>query len=385
LKKHIKTSLIVLLGASALFLVWRLYDGDAFFRDFTDAEVYAPARLDYTRAAAVPAKCAVMRDGVRTGAQYDALAEAVYNAFKPYLSEAFGKADGGLFFVSEGNQLQDGLSDDGVYFEFSGPLPLGLVAAWLSAACPPELAGLEIIGLGLSGIDTFPDLPELRPCFFAFERVQPAANQDFPDYSAVFHPLQLLMEEPGRNRITVSSPPAISSDISYYSPFLENLFPADTSFYTRGESRVYVDGENGCEISSDGTILFYAPSARHDGRPVNTAEDVLRAWEALALLRPAMGDAVFEVHRARADGDSTIVEFLAAVEGVPLLWEPAVVEMSFGAVRRVSLKLCRVTLEGGASVPPMPLRQTAALLPPGDARMELRYGSGGVVEWVIKE
>jgi hypothetical protein len=373
MKKTIKTALLIILGTSALFLAWRIYDGIV-FRNRPEAEVYAPARSDFVSAS--PAKCAVTRDGVRTGAQYDALTETVYEAFKPYLAEAFGKADGGLFFVTEDCEFREELLSDGVYFEFSGTLPLSLIAAWLSS--PPLPYHLEIIGLGLVGAGIDADLPELRPCVFAFES----------DYAEVFHPLQLLFEETGRKTAVISAPPDIGSELSYYAAFLEKLelFPADTPFYTRGNSRVYVDAENGrsCEISSDGAIVFSNQSTAV--LPVRSiAEDVLLAWETLALLHPVMGSAVFEVRQVTQTEHGAAVEFLIKAEGVPLLWEPVVVETSHGTVRHISLLLCRVDLEENLALP-LSAKQAAALLDAnGGNRMGLYYpGAGGVTVWGVR-
>jgi hypothetical protein len=374
MKRNIKTVILTLLGASALFLVWRAYDGSAFIRDRAETEIFAPQRLDYTRTSVSPVKCVIVRDGVRAGSQYDELTEAVYQAFKPYLAEAVSNADGHLFFVYRGYGPQEDL--EGVYFEFGGELPLPLIAAWLSTACPPALMDLEIIGLGLMapGIEVWPVLPEL------------------PELCPGVHPSQLLMEGPARRTITVSKPPDINDYISHYTAFLETLglFPAVTPSYTRGESRVYVDAESGrsCEISSDGTILFSAPAAA--ARPIpaagNIAGDVLTAWETLARLHPVMGDAAFEVHRVAPAEEGTVVEFFITAGGVPLIWEPVVVEIALGAIRHISLKLCRADLTDNI-VPPMPLRQAIALIEPGGSlNLSLRYPEGGgAVSWVVGE
>ena len=400
MKEHLKTALLILLGLSALYLLWRtwVYDNSIFGPDAPEPGIYAPSRPDYAPAAAAPARCAVMRGGERRGAQYGGGTEEVYESFKVLLAEALssaGKAD-----VTDEAAWRAALGRDGVYFEFAGPLPVALLAAWLSAGTALD-GDVEAIGLifggggaalffsGADGVfyraDTraemaqWPELPELRPCAFAFET----------GYASVLAPRQLLIEETApRVTVTASAIPDIGKDSSVYAHFLEKLAfsPASTSSYMDGGTRVYVDVANGqtCEISADGTIRFSSPQTS-DGAGA-LAADVLLAWETVSALEPAVGGAAFEVFRVTRAGGSTVVEMAWMAGGVPVHLEPALVEIESGVLRRIVLKLYRVAAgEGEAAA--LPLKQAIALIPGGgEARLDLRYSieDGGRAVWAVR-
>jgi hypothetical protein len=407
MKEHIKTLILVLLGVSALYLAWRTWVADSavlFDMDRAEPEQVAPARLDVARAAPAPAKCAVMRSGERTGAQYGTETEEVYDAFRLLLAEAFGSA--GEAAVLDSAALQDALFHDSVYFEFSRKIPLPLLAAWLSSESPAdtviEAVGLSftpggevrLIWVGTDGVSTitstgaalrqWPELPELQPCAFVFET----------EYAAGLHPMQLLIEENHpRPNITVSAPPDLPDDLSSLAQFMDKLeLPlTGTPYHLRSGTRVYVNVGSGrsCEISPDGTILFESPVPSVQRYASTLADDVFRAWEAVSLLEPVMGGARLEVGLVTQTDDVTSVEFIMTAGGVPVQWEGAVAEVERGVVRRITLQLYRVSDASGESVP-LPLKQAAALVPAGGAaRLNIRYitGDSGTAQavWAVKQ
>jgi hypothetical protein len=426
MKEHLKTILLVLLGLSAAVLVYRtwIYDHSLFGREGQEPVVFAPERLDYAPASVSPAKCAVMDGGVRSGAQYDAETSVVYNAFKLLLAEAIGT----VVTAGRDEMWRETLRGDGVYFEFTGSLPLSLLAAWLSAdssrlsaAGVPLDDGVKSVGLAFDGgsvrlfwatadgdfwlagteaeFAQWPELPELRPCAFAFESA----------HTGGWEPRQLFMEETRpRPAFTVSAPPDIRQADSVYAPFLEKLelFANSTTFYDRSDGRVYVDVENGhtCAILADGAILFSTPAMTAaeavsiaSGGHHSAAADVLRAWEALSRLEPAIGGGQFEVYRVTQTAVGTAAEFLLTFDGVPVRWESAVVEVRDGSIVRVTLRLCQIEA-GNEDAVPLPLRQATALAPltpayaghGGRASLELRYYASSpdgdwTVMWVVPD
>lgn len=420
MKEHLKTVILILLGLSAAFLVYRawVYDSGLFGMEAQGPSVFAPERLDYAPSSAVPAKCAVISGGERSGTQYDEAARAVYDAFKLLLGDALGAA-ANAELLDHSRMWQDALRRDGVYFEFTGGFPLSLVAAWLSADVShlsgiPLYDGVEAIGLVFDGDSVqvywvylngdfwlaetearfpgWPELPELRPCVFAFES----------EFAGVWAPRQLLMEESRhRTAAALSLPPHIGHGDSVYAPFLEtlNLSPSGATFYDRSDGRVYVNVENGssCAFLTDGSVRFSSPAitpALLPGLDTSVAADVLRAWDVLSRLEPVMGDGRFEAYRVTREGYRTAIEFVVMIGSVPVLWETAVVEVNYGTIEQISLKL-RYIGAGDASGALLPLRQTAALAPPGGAsRLDLRYvpdleasASGGDAHilWVVSE
>ncbi|MCL2004370.1 MAG: hypothetical protein FWG72_10305 [Oscillospiraceae bacterium] len=419
MKEFLKTALLILLGLSAAFLVYRtwVYDNSLFGREMQGPAVFAPERLDYAPASAVPAGCAVMLDGIRTGARYDTETRDVYNAFKILLADAFGSVTSAEPLTG-GRAWQSVLQSDGVYFEFTGSLPISLLTAWLSAdgsRLPvlgiPLDSAVESIGLAFGDgavrlfwscpdgefwlaeteaeFSGWPELPELRPCAFAFES----------DYAAGWAPRQLLIDETRpRPTAVISAPPDIRQSDSAYAPFLETLelFVGSTTHYDRSGGRVYVDIENGrtCEFFADGSVLFSNPAAARSASLSNdssVAADVLRAWEALSRLELVMGGGRFEVSRVTQSPGGTAVEFFVMFGGVPVRWESAVVETAGGELERITLRLCVIEEGEGAGVP-LPLRLAAALGPQnGAARLDLRYlpvsraDAEADVFWVVSE
>jgi hypothetical protein len=421
MKKHLKTTLIILLGISAVFLVFQtwIYDSGLFSPEMQNPLVFAPERFDFAPSSAVPVKCTVMLGGVRSGAQYDEETRETYEAFVFLLAEALTTASVPETVLS-GGVWQDIMRSDGVYFEFAGSFPLSLLAAWvsadisrLSAEGASSDAGIEAIGLvsgeeaqvywictdgyfRLSKTDAvfteWPELPGLRPCSFAFE-------ENFADGVP---PRQLFIaEDSPRVSAVISAPPDATQGDTFYSSFLEKLELSGgaTTFYDRGDERVYLDVESGrtCAFLSDGTILFSASAvpAAHMGRASagspNAAADVLRAWETLSMLEPAMGGGRFEVFRVTQTENSTIAEFLLMFGGIPVRWESAVAEIRNGVIEQVSLKLCQIEA-GAEEIAPMPVRLAAAIIAQsGGARLGLRYVPLGQdrgeahVKWVVQD
>lgn len=434
MKEQIKTAALILLCLSALYLLGRtwvydnkLIEGTRFASNPViaaflgleykpETEVFAPLRLDYSPAAVIPARCTVYRDGERTGAQYDNEARLVYELFKPMLASALDSAEDAR--VCDEDKWKDAVCRDSVYFEFTGRLPIQLLTAWLpaesrdgtdiEAIClsfsdngTASLLWIDADGLFWSAAvraqpDNWPELPELEPCFFAFESDE--------SYASVLPARQLLMDvSTPRETFAVSDPPDIRQDLSVYTPFLEALgvFPLGTPFYPRGDTRVYVDVDGGrsCEISPDGTILYSFNAVVSEGDWGYVPNDVrapagaaLRAWEVLSLLAPAMGDAHFEISRIVQTSSAVMVEFMVTLNGLPLTWQPAVITIEDNAVRKVSLRLCRVT-QGEDMRAPLPLKQAAALLSENDysinSRLDLCYavGDGGtaLLEWAVRQ
>jgi hypothetical protein len=411
MKEHVKTAALILLSLSAAFLVYRTWIADSglFGGEAQGLPVFARERLDYTPSAARPAACAVMRSGERTGTQYDEETGHVYELFKFLLAGAFSTAANAEQVENTWTQREI-LSRDGVYFKFSGHFPLPLIAAWLSAdvpALPAAAGGVEAVGLVFDGssvqvywiyttgdfwlaesdaiFEEWPDMPEMRLCAFAFETA----------YTDVWRLRQLLIEEAlPRASVILSVPPGIRQGDSVYAPFLVNLDLASSgaTFYDRDDGRVYVDVESGrsCIFSDDGAIRFSSPAAVPPAASADAgiAADVLRAWEALSLLEPVTGSARFEVYRVTREGGTTIIEFLLVTGGVPVLWEPAMVEVRNGVIGQISLTL-RFVEAGDSAAAPLPLRQAAALAPHGGtARLDLRYVPGGEaaeIMWVVSE
>ncbi len=399
--ERVKSALIFLLGLSALFLLSRTWVYDMEPEAAEGPALLAPARQDHSQTAVVPGRCAVTAGGVRTGSQYSEASREVYRAFIPFLAETLNSAgEARSLEVTEWREL---LERDGVYFEYTGSYPLTLISAWLSVKNVP--AGGDVTAIGFCffeeetelfwrqtdgsvwsaaagrEIASWPDLPELQPCRFAFETGNPTW-------------LLLIDDNALYENIRVDAPPGIEEDLDAYTPFMEALHmpPLSTNYFLRGDGRVYVDveGDRSCEIRSDGTV-FYTASAAVESAVTRGYADmpgaIYRAWELVSALTPAMGGATFELQKAEQAGSTVTATFMTMYGGIPLLREPAVVVLENGEVRGVTLRLCRVSSDSESSRP-LSLEHTALLHGGGD-RFGLCYQDGGdgtaSAEWAVAE
>ena len=131
-KEPLKTLLILLLTASAVFLAWK---GSLFAAFFPERKAAAsptpePSELSYT-ASALPLAAAVTGPGgLCCGLAYDAEAMAeLFEGFSAVLSEALGSAEApasiGRF------TWQDRLEEESLYLDYGFPLPITALAAWV--------------------------------------------------------------------------------------------------------------------------------------------------------------------------------------------------------------------------------------------------------------
>lgn len=137
----LKTALIVLLAASAIFLGWRtklfseLFKSVPFFGSVADLVKSASGDETgaYAKEAARPLGIVITgKDGQRYGVKYDAEARnAVYDRTSSIVGEALGTA-AAISGISE-DEWREALSDSGVYYEYLIPVRLSVLDIWLDA------------------------------------------------------------------------------------------------------------------------------------------------------------------------------------------------------------------------------------------------------------
>lgn len=128
-----KNILIVLLTLSAALLL----SMTPLIQDSGLAELFRPGSPDgggssggVQAGPVLPARLAVYREGERYGLQYDdGQVEELFTAFGPLLGEALAGAGEPAPITEE--QWRDSLKHNGVYFDFSGGVPLAALARWL--------------------------------------------------------------------------------------------------------------------------------------------------------------------------------------------------------------------------------------------------------------
>jgi len=137
LREPLKTLLILLLTASAVFMAWKGNLYSAFFPTGNSPASPPPETPErsYT-AAALPLAAAVTGPGgLSCGVKYDAEAMAeLFEGFSAVLSEALGSAEApetiGRF------TWLDRLQEESLYLDYGFPLPISALAAWVGVEAP---------------------------------------------------------------------------------------------------------------------------------------------------------------------------------------------------------------------------------------------------------
>jgi len=132
IKEGIKTALIILLTASAVFLAWRGQLFSAFFSDGLPAASIPPDNTELSFSmAAIPAAAAVTGPGgLCCGVKYDRAAiEDLCEEFGVALAETLGSAEEPEF-IGEFT-WQDRLQGENLFLDYGFALPISALAAWV--------------------------------------------------------------------------------------------------------------------------------------------------------------------------------------------------------------------------------------------------------------
>ncbi len=324
-----------------------------------------------------PVSVALRAKGVMLGASADAAGIGAFQRLlQPTLREALGTAGSPVQITRE--QWLKALAGPGAYIEYDLALPLDVLAAWISTDyAGGATAGRLLLSQTGGGVallyedaqngllyrcDTaaaaaWPDwdeLPDAKPCFFAFEQ---------PDqYPTVPSDAFLMADAP-----VLPSAAATTVDATLYTAqFLRALEMEQGAHYTEADgTRVYVDSLRACRFSPDGVIDYQtldeqemAMFAASD----TTAAHVEMARGLLATLSPALGSAEFQLSEVRGQ---TVFTFSLWLHGAPVFdGSSATVEIENGVIVRADILLRQYTLTD-ESIPLLPVRQAAALLPAG--------------------
>jgi hypothetical protein len=393
--ERLKTLLLCLLAPLTVFLAAQAWSGvGAMWEDAPDGGVYETSRHYYTQAA-LPQKIAQMSGGERTAVMWQPeLAAGAMARLSVPLSEALGSAGSPFPLSAEG--YADFLAADGVYLEFSAPVPLQALGAWFSVNCPLEGSARAMLlsrageavtlcyeredGSLYAALTASRELPELslpQDCYFAFE-----ASPALPAQPAAF---TLLPRELPRPAVLAAAAPA-DTRLSARA-FLTLLgFDPNTPFrYTsRDGTQNYVDYKRQCLVSPDGRVYYADPYGEGRGTRGGSAaeaadfvEESRRLAEAFA---PALGGAVWALTEAGPWQGGYRVLFGAQYGGVDVEGEGAAHALFIyrnGLLEQahILLRSYSPTEESEAF---MPLRQSlaAAGQAPG-FRLWLAYDDGG--------
>ncbi len=348
-KEPLKTLLILLLTASAVFLAWKGSLFSAFFPEREPVPTPTPEAAEETYgAAALPMAAAVTGpSGLCCGVKYDgeALAE-LYERFSAILAETLGSAE--QTQVISRVVWQDRLQEENLFLDYGFPLPISALAAWVGVEA--DWAGTEsgsafLLDHGGSGtvrlsfcggdgryfqcvtaaswytLRTL--LEEYRPngAVFAFE---------IPSLRSCDPFLLVLETLPPLYRALVSHETAGASE-ACAELFGVNL--GGQSRYTEADGTLVYPGDAGVlRLWADGSISFTAgETSRLTAR--GSAEQIEKARQLLTSLHEAFaGEEALALSDAEADeaGDLTL-SFSYVLDGVRL-------DISAGSAARVVWK-----------------------------------------------
>ena len=152
----LKTGLIVLLTASALFFGWQTKVFNDLFsviplfgnvanlvRGASGAGSAEPGRASFLEAARPLVIVITDEQGERYGVKYDTgERNAVYNRTSSILGDALGSASSSIEITE--SEWRDALSCRGVYFEYLLPLKLSILDGWLGAPLPDAMGDVSV-------------------------------------------------------------------------------------------------------------------------------------------------------------------------------------------------------------------------------------------------
>ncbi len=276
-KERIKTGLIVLLSASAVFMLVRIavyYDIVIMPSFGAAAEESVSADGDgrgYAQCARPLVAAVTALNGQRYGVRYDETAvEELYERYSAALAEALGSA--GTPEQVDYDEWEQALSAPGVYFDFLYAQPLGVLASWLGVQAQSEVSEHTAARICLSVSDDEVWLYYIRAKDGLAYKCSTLStlstlSADFP-----YNGAQFVLETEGNDgvdpytlivggsielaAVNVSNPFRLGIDTAaIMENFGLNSFIARP--YTEADgTEVYVDGDATLRLSPDGTVTF---------------------------------------------------------------------------------------------------------------------------------
>lgn len=304
-----------------------------------------------------------------------------------YLSEALGSANR-LQEIPEAAFL-DALWDEGLYFDFTVPLPMELFSGLLSVTAPQEPAAVRRMLLSPVGEEAVLLAQDGAGQSFRFETAVDSADlldflasqsgnrADFvgllgPEYSHL-SPYTLLLDTPAPRTLSITNSLTGSEDTVFkraeFNPHTENRFTetSGTVIVREVSSALYLrpDGTlsyQGGERPMPGSIYYVA--AAESGAPTLSEAAVAAQRLASALLADFSGDAELCLSGARREDSGFELSFDLIAGGIPIRYSDgshaASVTVEAQRITAFTVKVRRYTLnEDGALLLSFP--QAAAI------------------------
>ena len=326
-----KDAAIVVLGLSALYLLTMtpLVQDSGLLAQCSSGVREERADVTLT-AAAYPSRLAVNTGQGRYGVQYDQVeVDRLFAQAGPLLGEALSSAE--QFQEIDQQYWQDDLQQVGLYFDFSGQIPLSALGGWLQPEGQCDLPGAARRIALVQGEDNrvclsyqetsgrfFRCLTQLSASLhlepvvegvqengarFAFESEQLAQLLD---------PYTLLTEHTGGGVYRAANPMAGNGDLSQ---LLEALSFNGQNRTAISGGQAFLEGESRLEVQEDGTVLYRAGQegkyhVAHSGEQPTLAEGIETVRQmAQATLGAYCGEARLHLISARQTEEGWLIQF----------------------------------------------------------------------------
>lgn len=417
----LKDLLIAGLVCSALWLAWE----SRMFRVSGMLEPVRPVQQSDTRSAAVsPLHIAVMNVGGCCGVQYDSGAlSAVFNRVAPVLNEALSGAEMPRPITrEEWEELL--ISAPGVYFDFQGAMPLGVLAGRLSGQENPALTArarhLLLASDGKEGVVLAyrdEDSGQYAVCsagLVSLNHLQSAVTQvqsngaifacQASDYAQILAPYTIITAQTPAPKEYTASNPLPAEEEQRLELLLEALsFPPEiTTVYDTPEGRRARSGNDTLSVSNGGLVTYYS-TPQEQRYPVAAAEGTSPVFAAVdsatrlvyGVLDLWRGEArVYLAHVEPRGEDGWRMEYRYALNDTPVQvgqrGYAATVLVEQGCITEFELQLRTYTaLEQTTLI--LPQRQAAAAmteLGKQGGQLQLCYQDNGDTiraGWVVEE
>lgn len=397
LPEWVKNLLIAALSLSALYLfsLSPLYLNsplNAWFERFSSAAPSTSGVSVSFSAAARPARIVVSNSAGRYGVQYDAAAaDALFEQTGALLGEALGSA-GEAALVDEVRWRQ-ALLGEGIYFDFSGSIPLSALAGWLRDGEKNGIlsgdARRMLLAPGEDGAVWLYYQDAWDGGAFYGRSTALRAQAHLTPVTAAFVPngAQFAFED---ERFRACSPYTLITGGSTDTPVYETASPlsaggaglesalsalsfsgALVTSYVSDKGTVYRLGEDVLLLGRDGALSYHSgdgalyPVAREGETP--TLAEMIEATRKLAsaALEPLCGEAGIGLLSARAEGNETHITYGYSLNGATV-WTGdggwcAQFILTGGAVTGYTLRI-RTYTASEELVPLLPAAQAAAAM-----------------------
>ncbi|HIT31297.1 MAG TPA: hypothetical protein IAC25_00430 [Candidatus Enterenecus stercoripullorum] len=302
-----KNLAIVLLSLSAAWLLTMtplVRDSGLLSHGVPAAENAGSGAVTLT-AAAYPCRMAINTPEGRYGVQYNqAQVDSLFARVGPLLGEALTSA--GQSEAVDEAQWQACLQGEGIYFDFSGQIPLSALGSWLhpGGGCPLSGSARRLVLAQREDGRVALSYQEASGVFFACTtdlsvdlHLDPAvegveengARFAFEDgeLARLLDPYTLITEEASGTVYAASTPISANADLS---GLLEALSFNGQNHTSVSGGEAYLEGESRLEVRNDGTVLYRA--AREGKYPVAHSGEESTLAEMIETVRKLAEDTV---------------------------------------------------------------------------------------------